>query len=115
MSQNGKTCAILAYLLVGIIWYFADEKMKKDTFAKFHVKQGLFLLIAGVVISIGVMIISTILAFIPFIGWIISVLLGIGVNIALLILWIFGLINAINGKKEKVPVIGGYAEKVLTF
>jgi len=25
---DGKICAILAYLLIGIIWYFVDEKMK---------------------------------------------------------------------------------------
>ena len=50
--ENEKVCAILSYLLIGIIWYFADEKMKKSNFAKFHVKQGIVLFIAGIIVSI---------------------------------------------------------------
>lgn len=111
--ENGKTCAILAYILVGIIWYFADEKMKKDDFARFHVKQGLFLLIVSIAISIIIMLFTGILSFIPLIGWIFSAFLGLIVYIALFVLWLLGIINAVQGKKKEVPIIGSYAEKIL--
>ncbi len=109
--ENGKLCAILAYLLVGIIWYFVDEKMKKDEFAKFHVKQGLVLLIASVLLSIIIMILGGILMLIPGIGLIIPVLAWIA-NIVIFILWIIGIINAAQDKKSKLPIIGGYAESL---
>ena len=118
-NDNSKVCAILAYIfLIGVVWYFVDEKMKKSSFAKFHVKQALFLAIVGLGISILLAIVSSVFAVIPIIGWIISLILvpvGILINIGLLVLWIFGLINSINEKKEPIPVIGGYAEKVFTF
>ncbi|MFW6014538.1 MAG: DUF4870 domain-containing protein [Candidatus Nanoarchaeia archaeon] len=118
-NENSKTCAILAYiLLIGVIWYFVDEKLKKDAFVKFHVKQALFLAVVGIGIAIAVSIMSMVLVFIPFIGWAITgllSLLGMIINLGLLILWIFGLINAINEKKEPIPIIGKFAEKIFTF
>jgi len=41
--EQGKACAILAYFFVGIIWFFVDEKLKKNEFAKFHAKQAMIL------------------------------------------------------------------------
>jgi hypothetical protein len=39
--ENKLAVSILAYLLIGIIWYFVDEDAKKDEFVKFHVQQGI--------------------------------------------------------------------------
>jgi len=105
--EEGKVCAILSYLLVGIIWYFADEKMKKNGFAKFHAKQGLALLILGVALSI----IGSVLAGLVFFGLfgIVSILLTI-INICMLVLWVIGIINAATGKYTPLPVIGKIAE-----
>lgn len=110
-NENGKLCAILAYFLIGIIWYFVDDKMKKDAFAKFHAKQALFLLIISLVVSVAL----SLLAGIPFLGWVIGLLLGFFLNLVIFILWIFGLVYAAKGEKKKIPIIGGFAEKVLTF
>lgn len=114
-NENSKICAILAYLLVGIIWYFADEKMRKDNFAKFHVKQGLLLLILGVGLSIVLSFVSAILLFIPFIGGLLTTLLWLVVQLGLMGLCIFGIVHAAQGKKEKVPIIGAFAQKIFTF
>jgi len=100
--EQGKTCAILSYLLIGIIWYFADDKMRKNAFAKYHVKQGLVLLIVWVVIWI----ISIPLFFLFWLFWIIE--------IVLLVLMILGIINAVNNKKAPLPIIGQFA-KIFTF
>jgi uncharacterized membrane protein len=99
--EEGKVCAVLAYLLIGIIWYFVDEKMKKNSFVKYHVKQGLVLLI----LSIAVSIVGSV---IPFIGWFIILPLG---NIAVLVLVVLGIINSVNGKEKELPVIGQFASK----
>ena len=99
--EAGKVCALLSYLLVGIIWYFVDEKMKKNSFVKFHVKQGLVLIIFSIIVSI----VGSIFWFIPFLGWVIMDIL----NLAILVLAIVGIVNSLNGEKKELPVIGGFA------
>jgi uncharacterized membrane protein len=101
--EAGKGCAILAYLIVGIIWYFVDDKMKKNEYARFHVRQALVLLVIGVILGI----LNSILVWIPVIGWIIMVVL----EILLFIAWLMGIISAINGKKKQMPFLGQYAKK----
>jgi uncharacterized membrane protein len=98
---NEKLCAILSYLLIGIIWYFADEKMKKSSFANYHAKQGLTLLITSVILGI-------VAGAIPFIGWFI---LAPIFNLAVLVLLIIGIINAAKGNEKELPIIGSFAKK----
>ena len=101
--ENEKLCAILSYvMLIGVIWYFVDEKMKKSTLAKFHTKQALVLFIASSGISI-VMFVTIIL--IPFLALVVP---------ASFILWIIGIINAANEQQKELPVIGSFA-KHLTY
>lgn len=100
-ADNNKLCAILSYLLIGIIWYFGDAKIKKDEFAKFHVKQAIVLL----VLSLGA---NIILGIIPVLGWIFMPFL----NLLILILAIIGIINASNNKKKALPYIGQYSNKL---
>jgi len=80
---------------------------KDDPFVKYHVKQGLLLLILGIIVSIF----NSIIGRIPFIGWIVSFVLGVG----MFVLWLLGLMNALNGKQEPVPVVGQYAEEFFKF
>jgi uncharacterized membrane protein len=98
--SEGKVCAILAYLLVGIIWYFVDEKIKKNSFANFHVKQALVLIIISLAGSI-------ILGMTFVLAWLIPFY-----QIAILVLIIIGMINASNEQKKELPFIGKYAQKL---
>ncbi|CAM4233222.1 DUF4870 domain-containing protein [Gillisia limnaea] len=96
-TGEDKTIAVIAYLtFIGLIIAFVMNNDKKYEFASFHIKQSLGLLL----ISAGLFIIGMI----PILGWIIS-FLG---SIFLLVLWIFGLINAINYQTKPVPVLGNY-------
>lgn len=100
--EEGKACAALSYLLVGVIWYFADEKMRKNAFAGFHARQGLVFLIVWV----GVSIFAWILYWIPVIGWILNWLLWL----SLFVLFVLGIVNAVNGETKELPVIGSWAK-----
>jgi uncharacterized membrane protein len=95
---NEKLCAILSYLIIGIIWYLADEKMKKSETVKFHVKQGLVLLIAEII--------NGAIWSIPILGWIIAPI----INIGLIIILIIGIINAASNQEKELPIIGKFAE-----
>ncbi len=100
-ADNNKLCAILSYLLIGVVWYFVDDKIKKNEFAKFHVKQAIILLIASVIANV-------VLALIPILGWMLIPVL----NLAVLVLAVIGIINAINNEKKELPYIGQYANKL---
>jgi uncharacterized membrane protein len=113
-ASEGMGCAILAYLLIGIIWYFADEKMKKNNFVKFHVKQALVLLIVSIIISVVFSILGFILIWIPVIGWVLLSILWVAYGIGSFVLWLIGIIAAATSKQKVLPVIGQFANK-LTF
>jgi len=87
--------AALSYLgiLVLVPLLFVDKDVP---FVKFHAKQGLVILIGYVLAIIGV-------GFLPVIGDIFWVALGVA-SIA-------GLIQALQGKWWKIPLIGQLAEK----
>jgi len=112
--SEGMACAILSYILIGVIWFFADNKMRKNKYAEFHAKQGLVLLIASIIFSIAYGIVFAILAalliFIPVAGmiiiWVLSLLFWLPT------IWvIIGIVYAATGKQNKLPVIGKFAEK----
>ena len=108
MSQTvdeGKGCAILAYLIVGIIWFFADKKMKKNTFAKFHTKQAIIFIIFLLIVNIAVALFSMISD-----GF--GQVLGYVVYTAMTILWILAIIYAAAGKEKEIPVIGTLAKEL---
>lgn len=103
-SKKNTAMAALAYVLF-FIPLLTDAK--NDSFVKFHVKQSLILLI----VSVGWSIISQFLRYLPVLGWVVGGLAGTVISILLLILWVKGLMNALNGKEEVLPVIGSYASK----
>jgi uncharacterized membrane protein len=111
-TNNEVVCAVLAYLVVGIIWFFADENMRKNSFAKFHVKQALVLLVISVIVSVALSILGAILVWIPVLGLVIISILWAVYGIGCFILLIFGIINALTSKQKALPVIGGFADMI---
>ncbi len=96
-NKKNIEMAVVAY-----IFFFVPllTDAKNDKFVKFHVKQG-FVLFA---IAIAAGIVSLILPFLMFV----VMLLQIGITV----LAIIGIINAIHGKEEELPIVGHFAEKV---
>lgn len=94
--EKNKVMGILAYL--GILWLVPLLAAKDSPFARYHTNQGLILFLT----AIAVWICSFILAFIPIIGWLLLFCLWIGI----LVLWVMGLINAIQGVCKPLPLIG---------
>ncbi len=99
--EQGKACAILAWFFpIGLIWFFADEKMNKNKFVSFHVKQSLVFAIASILLNM-------LAGLIPIIGLII---ISIG-NLILFVFFIIGLLHAIKGEMKELPYIGGFAKQ----
>jgi uncharacterized membrane protein len=98
LSANvaGLLCYVLTWV-TGIIFVVLE---KKSTFVKFHAWQS--------IMTFGVLTVAElILAWIPFVGWILSILIGI----LMFVLWIILMIQAGTGKMWKVPWAGDWAEK----
>ena len=91
---EGKTTAIISYLwIIGLVIAFIMNNDKKNSFASFHIRQ-----------MIGLSILSIINSFIlaRFIGYYVTGAIGL----VLLVLWIIGLIGAVQGEEKKIPVLG---------
>jgi len=95
VTNDGKNIATIAYLtLIGLVIAYVMNNDKKTEFGAYHIRQSIGLMATAIAISI--------IAMVPFIGWLISI---VG-SLALLYLWIMGLMNAINMKKEPIPWVG---------
>ena len=90
--EKNKVMAVLAYIL-----FFIPLLAAKDSkFARFHTNQGLVLFIGGIL--------SSVIAAIPIIGWIIAPIAGLVITV----LAVIGIINALNGRAKELPVIGKF-------
>ncbi|MGN1111095.1 MAG: hypothetical protein ACI4QY_05530 [Oscillospiraceae bacterium] len=83
--MDTKTTGIVAYLTwIGLlIAFLAGDKEG----AKFHLNQGLVLVIASIVCGI-----------IPFLGW--------AAEIFVFVCWIIGFVGAIQGEEKEMPLLG---------
>lgn len=109
-TGESKSIAIISYLTpIGWIIAYIMYGNNKSAFAIYHLRQTLLLMI----ISLGVYVIQSMFLFVPYIGWLITIL-SMGLNMALLVLWIIGLIAAINGEEKPIPLIGGKAQKIFS-
>ena len=101
-GQAGQknTIAIVAYLtVIGLIAAFIMNNDKQNEFGTYHIRQSLGLCVTALALAV--------VGMIPILGWIANV---IGFFV-LLFMWVMGLMKAINGKKEPVPLLGEqYAE-----
>jgi uncharacterized membrane protein len=100
---SANVAGLLCYVVVwitGIVFLILE---KKSTFVKFHAYQS--------IMTFGVLTVAQlVLGWIPYIGWVLNILIGI----LMFILWIILIIQAGTGKMWKVPWAGDWAEKQIS-
>ena len=89
----GLLCCVLGFI-TGIL-FLVLEPFNRNPFVRFHALQSIFFSIACVVLSVVV-------GMIPFIGLLLSPVLGL----AFLAGWVFLMVQAYQNKKWKLPIIG---------
>ena len=98
--EKNKTLSILAYLSwLVLIPLFAA---KDSPFARFHCNQGIVLAIAEIAVGL----VLGLLGMISYVGWVFTIL-GSLVGLVCLLLAVFGIVNAANGKAKELPLVGG--------
>ena len=91
--NEGKTMAIISYLWwIGLIIAFVMNTNKRNSFAAFHIRQMMGLLLLHIAAGL--------------IGNYINDTLGWVVGVGTFVLWIIGFIGAIQGEEKRVPLLG---------
>ena len=99
-TSEDKTVAILCYLtIIGFIVALIMYPTHKTQLGAFHLRQMLGLVLTGLV--------GGICGVVPILGWIVSLLLVIG----LLVLWLVGLFSALRGDMRPVPILGEHYQR----
>ncbi len=93
VSGRDKLMGVLCYLGIFIL---IPIIAKKTEFTKFHLNQGLILVV--------LQLIAIVISFIPQVGAIIESI----INIIAFVLMIIGIINVIQSKEAQLPVVGKY-------
>jgi uncharacterized membrane protein len=106
-AKEDTTVAILTYItIIGFIIAIVMHGSKKTALGAFHLRQGLGLFLTGLVIWIPCAVIS----FIPIVNFL-MIIVWPAVWISLIVLWIMGLIAAVNGQQKPMPVVGEHYQK----
>jgi uncharacterized membrane protein len=97
--EAGKTAAITSYILgIGVFIAMSMNSEDKNTFASFHIRQGLGITLTF--ISLGLIISN-------FDSLLISAPMWIFVSV----LWSYGIFSAIKGETKPMPLLGIYFQK----
>jgi uncharacterized membrane protein len=108
--MDKKTLSIISYITI-IGWIIAyvnyNNSTNKESLSRYHLKQSLGVAIIGIVFGIVVNVLAMI---IPALAMIFSL-----ASLVILVLWIFGIINAANEHEKPVPVVGAMFENKFDF
>lgn len=106
-AKEDTTVAILAYItIIGFVIAIVMHSSKKTAIGAYHLRQALGLFITALVAWVPCMILSMIPG-INVLMLLVWPLLGLG----LFVLWIMGLIAAVNGQQKPMPVVGEHYQK----
>ncbi|CAM4097344.1 DUF4870 domain-containing protein [Flavobacterium antarcticum] len=100
--QEGKKIATISYItIIGTIIAFTMNSEKKNDFAAFHIRQALGIFI-------------TFFAFGYIIGYFNSWMITSAFWVFIFVLWMYGFLGALEGKKRLVPIVGPLYQKLFT-
>ncbi len=108
-----NVAAALCYLLgvlTGIL-FLVLEPYNRNPLIRFHAFQAIFAWIAAIVIGIVLNLLAFAITAVPFIGWLIDILVWLAFSLGCVGLWLFLMYKAYNKERFVLPVIGAWAEK----
>jgi uncharacterized membrane protein len=102
----------LSYLLgpiTGVAFFIID---RERPFVRFHAVQSIAVSIGWVVVAIALMVVSAILGVIPILGWLIGILLNIGLALAGLGTWLWLMYQAYQGNQWAFPGLEPHVRRI---
>lgn len=93
-SDDGKIVAIASYFsVIGLIIAFILHSNNKTELGAYHIRQSIGIILLAIVVILIVTVIHI---------WVLTWIVQAG----LLVLWILGLLGAIQGEKKPIPILG---------
>jgi uncharacterized membrane protein len=114
-QDSDNLLAILSYLGILVLVPYLINQDKKNEFIAYHVKQGIVLAIAGLLLmAVRWMLPGGGYMYWGFYGtggsWLFA-LVGL-VQLGILVLAVIGILNVLQGQKKQLPVLGKYADNL---
>jgi uncharacterized membrane protein len=107
-----NVAAALAYILAPITGILFLVLEKTNRFVRFHAAQSTLVGVFLIVLSVGIGIITRLVAFVPIFGWLVVLLLTMGVALVTFVLWLALMWKAYSGEEWELPVAGELARKI---
>lgn len=104
--MDNKTLSIVSYItIIGwlIAYFSAKDQTPKSALVTYHLKQAFGIAIVGLLVGV-------VGGIVPSLFTIFSLL-----QLAVFVLWVFGIINAVNEVEKPVPVVGSLFENKFDF
>ncbi|HEX6909885.1 MAG TPA: hypothetical protein VF142_05810 [Longimicrobium sp.] len=101
----------LSYLLGPVTGIAFIVMEKQSRFVRFHAMQSTLVGVALIIFNVVLNLVESVLARIPFIGWLFALGLALVVGLASLVLWLMLMYQAYQGKEWELPVVGEHARK----
>jgi uncharacterized membrane protein len=86
---------------------------KENRFVRFHAAQAVTTGILIFALSIALSLLSTLLAFIPVLGWLTALLLSLVMGLGSFVLWLLLMWRAYKGEQWEVPLAGQLARRMV--
>ena len=103
----------LSYILGPITGVLFLVLEKENRFVRFHAAQSITTGLVLVALSIALSLLSTVLAFVPVLGWIVALLLAVVMGLGSFVLWLLLMWRASQGKEWEVPFAGRLARRIV--
>lgn len=99
--EQNKAISAIAYIP---ILFIVPMLATQSPYAKFHANQGLIMTLTCIILNIASRILGFVLEWVPILPTLVSAVFSLS-SLALLII---GIINAVQGKAKKLPIVGGF-------
>lgn len=114
METTNRFPAFMAYFLLifGCLYVFIFQR--KDTFAVYHAKQSLLIVLTALIIPLVWVVLTWLLSWLPF-GFLLGVALFalvIATYLFLVAVWLLGMVNVSQSKIKPLPIIGDWAKQL---
>jgi uncharacterized membrane protein len=114
MNRSSRLPAVLAYLLPVLGWLYVFVFERRNSFALYHLRQAIGLVVFLVVILLAWGVVGWLLAWIPYLGILSIALFALVVSAYIygIVAWLIGIFNALSDRESPLPLFGRWASRL---
>lgn len=111
LTENAAAALCYALGVLTGVLFLVLEPYNRNRTIRFHAFQSIFFWVAVVVASIAMTILANLIAWLPYVGWIVVLMLWPVFGLGALAMWVMLMYKAYNNQRWVLPLIGPIAEK----